>query len=461
MMLWPRIDAASSEATVLPAPWSGLSAASPEANNARPVDLASSPVPAAASPPLDPTASRSPPSGAKGRTRLLAALALLVSTGLHAAVLAIFLERLSQAGVEAETDAVSVEIVLDVPPAPTVATSGGMPAEAVPEPQKTTAVEAAPPELLQDDDIAAEPEKNAPADPPVEQRQEAVVADITDPDAAEPIQQVHDAPDKRPGSEPADEAPAAPPPPESGPPTREQPALDQVAEPAPNATTSPPLKRIAAIVPRDPVAELTPPLPMPEAVPQAPEASPPETVFAQAPPPEVDAPTPSPRPAYQVAEAKPEKRVKETATAEAAKPVKRSAEIVAPAGKSKASQKPVEKEQKPTRSSASTAGSASAKGGASAGAAAKYGQRLLSHVERHKRYPQAAARQKITGATKLAITIDRSGQLAGAKVAVGSGHTILDEEAVAVARRAAPYPRPPDGVGGGTISFSVTLRFKR
>jgi len=107
---------------------------------------------------------------------------------------------------------------------------------------------------------------------------------------------------------------------------------------------------------------------------------------------------------------------------------------------------------------ASTAGRA---GGATAGAEAGFARRLLAHVERHKRYPPAAARQRITGATRLSITINRSGDLSGARITARSGHAILDDEALAVARRAAPYPRPPDGVGGATISFAVTLRFNR
>ena len=107
---------------------------------------------------------------------------------------------------------------------------------------------------------------------------------------------------------------------------------------------------------------------------------------------------------------------------------------------------------------ASTAGRA---GGATAGAEAGFARRLLAHVERHKRYPPAAARQRITGATRLSITINRSGGLSGARITARSGHAILDDEALAVARRAAPYPRPPEGVGGATISFAVTLRFNR
>ncbi|RST86854.1 energy transducer TonB, partial [Aquibium carbonis] len=111
-------------------------------------------------------------------------------------------------------------------------------------------------------------------------------------------------------------------------------------------------------------------------------------------------------------------------------------------------------------SSSASAGS-QASAAAAPGVAARYGRALLSHVERHKRYPAAARSAGISGATRLSITIDRTGGLAGARVSAGSGHRILDDEALAVARRAAPYPRPPDGVGGSTFSFAVTLRFAR
>jgi protein TonB len=124
-----------------------------------------------------------------------------------------------------------------------------------------------------------------------------------------------------------------------------------------------------------------------------------------------------------------------------------------------AARKPaVEPRRKPT--SAASAGS-QARAAAAPGAEAKYGRRLLSHVERYKRHPAGALSAGITGVTRLSITIDRTGGLAGARVSAGSGHRILDDEALAAARRAAPYPRPPEGVGGRTFSFAVTLRFTR
>lgn len=107
-----------------------------------------------------------------------------------------------------------------------------------------------------------------------------------------------------------------------------------------------------------------------------------------------------------------------------------------------------------------SAASAGRKGGATAGDIAAYSRRLLRHIERHKRYPREAARQRISGAAGLSVTIDRQGRLVAARLSRGSGHALLDEAARDVVRRAAPYPRPPEGVGGNTYSFSFTLSFK-
>lgn len=98
---------------------------------------------------------------------------------------------------------------------------------------------------------------------------------------------------------------------------------------------------------------------------------------------------------------------------------------------------------------------------ASAGEKAAYARKLLTHVQRYKRYPQAAERAGITGAARLSITIDRSGSLRGARLVSSAGSALLDKEAMEVAHRASPYPAPPPGVGNATFSFIVTLRFER
>lgn len=104
-------------------------------------------------------------------------------------------------------------------------------------------------------------------------------------------------------------------------------------------------------------------------------------------------------------------------------------------------------------------GSVASRGGASAGEKAAYAALLHSHIQRFKRYPAEAQRQGITGVTRMTVTIDRSGRLVSARVSGGSGSELLDAEAAAVARRASPYPKPPAGFGGATVTFAVSIRF--
>ena len=99
-------------------------------------------------------------------------------------------------------------------------------------------------------------------------------------------------------------------------------------------------------------------------------------------------------------------------------------------------------------------GSAGRSGGASAGEKAAYARRVLSHIQRYKRFPRGASAGKV----RLKVRISASGRLQSATVRRSSGHRILDKAALATARHASPYPKPP---GGKSFSFTVALRYKR
>ncbi|WP_082610079.1 energy transducer TonB [Bosea sp. Root381] len=82
---------------------------------------------------------------------------------------------------------------------------------------------------------------------------------------------------------------------------------------------------------------------------------------------------------------------------------------------------------------------------------------LLAHLNRYKRFPSGAN----PGTVQVAFSIDRSGRVLSARLLSGSGSPALDEEAVAMIRRASPVPAPPAGLGGGTIALAVPVRFSR
>ncbi|MBA4334155.1 MAG: energy transducer TonB, partial [Methylobacterium sp.] len=82
---------------------------------------------------------------------------------------------------------------------------------------------------------------------------------------------------------------------------------------------------------------------------------------------------------------------------------------------------------------------------------------LLAHLNRYKRFPGGAN----PGTVQVSFSIDRSGRVVSARLIGGSGDAMLDEEAVAMIRRASPVPPPPEGLGGGTIALSVPVKFSR
>lgn len=92
----------------------------------------------------------------------------------------------------------------------------------------------------------------------------------------------------------------------------------------------------------------------------------------------------------------------------------------------------------------------------SASALASWKGDLMAELNRHKRYPSGSSSN---GTAIVAFSINRSGAVTSARLARSSGDSALDQEAVSLPRRASPLPKPPEGVGGGTIALSVPIRF--
>lgn len=80
---------------------------------------------------------------------------------------------------------------------------------------------------------------------------------------------------------------------------------------------------------------------------------------------------------------------------------------------------------------------------------------LMAHLNRYKRYPPGAG----AGTASVAFTINRSGEVLSARLIGSSGDSALDEEVVALVRRASPVPAPPPDFGSGSITLTVPIRF--
>lgn len=101
---------------------------------------------------------------------------------------------------------------------------------------------------------------------------------------------------------------------------------------------------------------------------------------------------------------------------------------------------------------------ASASAGANSAAMASWRGAVMSHLNRHKRFPSGAGSG---GTVTVSFSINRNGGVTAARLARSSGDGVIDSEAVATVRRASPVPAPPDHIAGSAISLSVPIRYSR
>ncbi|WP_158540197.1 TonB family protein [Rhodosalinus halophilus] len=86
---------------------------------------------------------------------------------------------------------------------------------------------------------------------------------------------------------------------------------------------------------------------------------------------------------------------------------------------------------------------------------AAWGGRILTSLERAKRYPHGT---RASGKVRLSLRVAHTGALAGVSVVGSSGVQRLDAAAVAAARRAR-LPRAPQDMPPGAYSFTLSMRF--
>ena len=80
-------------------------------------------------------------------------------------------------------------------------------------------------------------------------------------------------------------------------------------------------------------------------------------------------------------------------------------------------------------------------------------------LERNKRYPPSAQARREQGVVQLAFSLDRKGLVVASRIVTSSGSPALDEEAMALVRRAQPFPAPPPQVTGEQVNLVVPIRF--
>lgn len=92
-------------------------------------------------------------------------------------------------------------------------------------------------------------------------------------------------------------------------------------------------------------------------------------------------------------------------------------------------------------------------------ATARYEQLLAAWLEKYKKYPLRAKRLRIEGEGLLRILIDRSGQTRQVSLEQRTGNRWLDKAALAMAKRANPFPPMPEDDPRRELEFFVPVEF--
>jgi protein TonB len=87
---------------------------------------------------------------------------------------------------------------------------------------------------------------------------------------------------------------------------------------------------------------------------------------------------------------------------------------------------------------------------------ANYNGQVSAHLRRYQQYPAAARSSGAAGSGTVTFWITGSGSVTSARIAKGTDAAVLDQEILAMVRRASPFPAPPDGQ---PKSFTVPLNF--
>ncbi|WP_174635189.1 energy transducer TonB [Yersinia thracica] len=87
--------------------------------------------------------------------------------------------------------------------------------------------------------------------------------------------------------------------------------------------------------------------------------------------------------------------------------------------------------------------------------------RLQGHLAGFKRYPPSARKQRQQGDAIIRFVVNKEGYVLSVKLIKSSGAAALDQEALAVIKRAQPLPQPPAGLlSNGQISLAMPIDFE-
>ncbi|AJJ34428.1 hypothetical protein CH54_2707 [Yersinia rochesterensis] len=87
--------------------------------------------------------------------------------------------------------------------------------------------------------------------------------------------------------------------------------------------------------------------------------------------------------------------------------------------------------------------------------------RLQGHLAGFKRYPLRAKKQRQQGDAIIRFVVNKEGYVLSVKLIKSSGTAALDQEALAVIKRAQPLPPPPAGLlSNGQVTLAMPIGFE-
>ena len=89
---------------------------------------------------------------------------------------------------------------------------------------------------------------------------------------------------------------------------------------------------------------------------------------------------------------------------------------------------------------------------------AEWGRKISAYFKLHQRYPED---RKRAATVKVAIVLNRRGNVVSANVLESSGDSAYDEAALSMIRRSDPVPRPPAELTDDTFSFTLPVKFDK
>lgn len=88
-----------------------------------------------------------------------------------------------------------------------------------------------------------------------------------------------------------------------------------------------------------------------------------------------------------------------------------------------------------------------------------YNAAVLAHLQRFRTYPEQARAARVTGISTVRFTLGAAGNVVAVSLAASSGAGVLDQAALAMVRRASPFPPIPASLGRASMTFAAPVRF--